>query len=404
VTATVVERYGALSATGVATETVFGTGVTPTVFVPMTGNGLELDPGLFSPKVMFGRRDVNTYPLRGQNKISGSLSAPLFPTQGASLVAGGVGSDATAGNGVTGTAATVPSATTLNGGVAAGAGSITLQSATGYAQNDIIQVDVNGTTTTAECRKITNLVGSVATLDTALGFDHLTAAAVKRVQSPYTHTVVPGAGLKSFTVEKNLGGYESLKFTGAKVNKLGVQMQASNQEVTASWDMMAQAAAVQTTPTAITVVNESPYVFAEGAATLFGTAASQVSSFDLSVENGLKDTYTFNSSHNVQFLTPTTLKVSAKVDLVFTSLDDTDWGYWTKMVNGTEGALSLALTHPAGAGGITFAMPRATIRTYGEAVKMEDVILTTLNFDAFLDFTTMRTFTTTIINSQYLPY
>lgn len=401
---TVVERYGSLSATGIAKETVFGTAVTPTVFVPMTGNGLELDPGLFSPKVMFGHRDVNTFPLYGQNKVAGSLAAPLFPTQGMAMVSGAIGTDAAAGAGVTGTGAT--SATTLNGGVSAGATTVVLTSATGYAQNAYIQIDVNGSgpTTTAEVRKITNLVTTTATLDTALSYSHLTGAAVSVVTAPFVHTIQQATTLPSFTVEKNLGGFESLKFAGAKVNKLGLSVAASNQEIALSLDLMAQSAVVQATPTAITVTNESPYVFAETTATIFGTATTQVSAVDLSIENGLKDTYTFNSSHNLQFLSPVTVKGSAKVDLVFTSLDDTDWGFWTKMVNGTEGALLTTMTHPASAGTVAVNFPRARIRTSTDAVKMEDIILTTLNFDAYFDFTTSRTVSATVTNANYLPY
>lgn len=401
---TVVERYGSLSATGFVKEAVFGTAVTPTVFLPMTGNGLELDPGLFSPKVMFGRRDVNTFPLYGQNKIAGSLSAPLFPTQGMAMICGAIGTDAAAGAGVTGTGAT--SATTLNGATLAGATSIVLQSATGYAQGSYIQVDVNGTgpTTTAEVRKISTLVTTTATLDSALTYAHASGAAVAVVTAPYTHTIAQGVTLPSFTVEKNLGGFESLKFAGARVNKLGLSVSAGNQEATTTLDLMAQSAVVQASPTAITVVNESPYVFAESTATIFGTATTQVSSVDISIENGLKDTYTFNSSHNLQFLSPVTVKASIKVDLVFTSLDDTDWGYWTKMVNGTEGALLATLTHPTSAGTVAINFPRCRIRTSTDAVKMEDIILTTLNFDAYYDFTTSRTVNATVTNANYLPY
>lgn len=403
---TVVERFGSLSATGFAKEgaATYGTAVTPTVFVPMTGNGAELDPGLFSPKVMLGRRDVNTFPLYGQNKIAGSLASPLFPTQGIAMLSGSIGADSPAGAGVTGTGAT--SATTLNGGTSAGASTVVLTSATGYAQGAYIQVDVNTASpvTTAEVRKISTLVTTTATLDSPLLYAHLTGAAISVVTAPFVHTIQQATALPSFTVEKNIGGFESLKFAGARVNKLTLSAAASNQEVSLALDLMAQSAVVQPTPTAITVVNESPYVFAETTATIFGTATTQVSGLDLTVENGLKDTFTFNSSHNLQFLSPVTVKVSAKVDLVFTSLDDTDWGYWTKMVAGTEGALVMTLTHPTAGGTIAVTFPRCRIRTSTDAIKMEDVVLTTLNFDGYFDFATSRSVSATVTNANYLPY
>jgi hypothetical protein len=403
---TVVERYGSLSATGFAKEaaSAFGTPVAATTFVPMTGNSLELDPGLFSPKVMLGQRDVNTFPLYGQYKNAGSVTAPLFPTQGIALLAGAIGADAQAGNGVTGTGSASPN--TLNGAVSAGATTVTLTSATGYTVGAYIQIDVNGSgpTTTAEVRKITVVSTNTLTLDTALVYAHANGAATKVVTAPFTHTITQANTLSSFTVEKDLGGAESLQFAGARIGKFGLQVQASNQEAAVSVDFVAKAAAVLATPTPITVTNESPYVFAEAVATIFSQAVTQVSQVDLTVENGLKETYTFNSSHNLNFLTPVTLKVSGKVDLVFTSLDDATWGYWTQMVGGTEGNLQLALTHPSSAGAVTIAQPRARIRTYGDSIKMDDVIMSSLQFDGYLNFSTLQTITATVANSAWLPY
>lgn len=403
---TVVERYGSLSATGVAKESTFGTAVAATVFVPMTGNGLELDPGLFSPKVMFGQRDVNTFPLYGQYKNAGSLTFPLFPTQGITLLAGAIGADAAAGNGVTGSSPT--NATTLNGTVSAGATTIVLTSATGYSNGNFVQVDVNGTgpTTTAEVRKITNVSTNTLTLDQALTYGHTNGCAISKVVAPYVHTITQSTTLPSFTVEKNIGNFESLQFAGAKINKYDLQMTNGNQEATCTVDLMAKSSAVLVTPTAIAVTNESPFVFAEATVSLFSQSVTQATNAQITIENGLKDTYTLNSSHNLQFLTPVTLKVSGKIDVVFTSFDDATWGYWTLMQgnNPTEGALSLTLTHPSSAGTIVLNLPRARIRSYGDAVKLEDVVMTTLNFDAFLNLTTLQTITATVTNSAYLPY
>lgn len=400
------ERWGSLSATGVAKEAAFGTPVVPTVFIPMTGNGLEVDPGLFSPHVMFGQRDLNTFPLYGQYKLAGSLTQPLFPTQGIILLAGAIGQDAAAGNGVTGTGST--SANTLNGGVSAGATTVTLTSATGYTQNAYIQIDVNasGPTTTAEVRKITNVATNTLTLDTALSYAHLTGAATKVVTAPFTHTITQANTLPSFTVEKNLGGptSQSLQFAGCKINKFGLQVQNGNTEATASVDVMGVAAAVLDTPNTVTVVDEEPWVFAECTATIGGTAVTQTTGVDWSIENGLKDTYTFSGSHGPKFLTPVTLAVSTKVDTVFQSLDDATWGYWTQMVNGTDATLAVALAHPASAGTVTLSMPKNRIRTSTDAVKMDDVIISTLQYDAYLKLSTLQTITATVVNANWLPY
>jgi hypothetical protein len=370
----------------------------------MTGNELQLDVGLFSPKVMFGQRDLNTFPLYGQYKIAGALNAPLFPTNGASLIAGAIGPDAQAGYGVTGTSGS--GSTTLNGGVSAGATTIVVTSAAGFSNNQVIQIDVNNTSTptTAECRKITNISSNTLTLDSALGYAHLTGVAVIGVIAPYTHSIQQANTLSSFTVEKNLGGFESLQFAGSRINKFNISTQNGDTEATFSADLVAKSSAVLVTPTTISITNENPFVFAEATVSLFSQNVLQATDFSMDIENGLVSTYTFNSSHNLQFLTPVTRRVSGKVDVVFTSLDDATWGYYTAMVNGTNGALTFTLAHPSSGGTIVFTLPKVYLKLATDAVKMEGVIMTSLSYEAFLNLSTLQTISATVTDSAYLPF
>lgn len=398
---TVVERWGSLSATGLAEESAFGTAVLPTSFLPMTGNSLELDPGLFSPKVMFGQRDINTFPLYGQFKNAGSLTGPLFPSNAIALLPAAIGPDASAGYGVTGSTPT--STTTISAPITAGATTATLTSPTGYVVGGIVQVDTNvpATPTTAECRKIVSIASNTITVDKPFTYAHASGAAVAVVVAPFTHSIQQANQLTSLTVEKNLGGFESLQFSGARVNKFGLNITNGNQEATVTADLMAKHAGVLSTPSAISIVNEMPYVFAEAAVTLNGQTA-QATTADLSIENGLKDTYVFGS-HELAFLTPLTRTVSLKTDVVFTSLDDATWGYWTQMGNATDFSITLALTHPASGGSVTFTMPKARLKTYTDAVKIDDVIISSLTFDVFLNLATLQTISATVVNSLYLP-
>lgn len=402
-TTTVVERYGSLSATGGAREgaNTFGTPVTPTSFLPMTGNELQLDPGLFSPKVMFGQRDVNTFPLFGQYKNSGGLTGPLFPTNGSLFIPGAIGPDAQAGYGVIGS--TGSGSTTLSAPSSANATTVTVTSAAGFSNNQVIQIDVNNTVTptTAECRKITNIAGSVLTLDSALTYAHASGVAVVGVLAPYTHSIQQANALSSFTVEKNLGSWESLQFAGSRVGKLSVAATATDSEATVSADMVAKSVAVLSTPSAISIVNETPFVFAEATVSLFGNTVLQASSFTMDIDNGLKSTYTMNSTHNLNFLTPVTRHVSGKIDVVFTSLDDAAWGYFNLMVAGTTGTLTLTLAHPASGGSVSFSMPKVLLKKAADAVKFEDVIMTSLEYEVFLNLTTLQTISATIINQTY---
>jgi hypothetical protein len=406
----VAARFGAMSDTGLALEkTGFGAATLPNTFMPMTGNGLNLDPGLFSPKLMFGHRDANSFALYGQYKNAGTIAGPVWPTNAATLIPGAIGPDAQPGYGVTGVAGT--GSTTLSAPSLANATTVTVTLATGFTVGQVVQVDVNvpATPTTAECRKITTIAGSVLTLDSALTYAHASGAAVIGVLSTaeqFTHSIQQAVALSSYTVEKNLGGPvslggESLQFAGARVNKLSINVTATDAEAALSADMVAQSAAVLTTPTGVVVVNEMPYVFAEGTLSMFGQTLAIANGFTMDIDNKLISTYTFNQSHNLEFLTPGMIEVSGKVDLVWQSFDDATWGYFAQMLAAGHGVLTFSLIHPANGGTVTFSCPNVYIKSVTEDPKPEDIVMSSLNYMAFLNLATNNTVSATIINSQY---
>lgn len=475
---TVVERYGSLSATGLATEASFGTVTTPSTFLPMSGNSLELDPGLFWPKVMMGQRDLNIFPVYGQYKNAGSLNGPLFPSNATSLIPASIGTDGSVGYGVTGTfvaptsntlasptiagattvtlvsatgfvagqrviidtgiglqesrkiasvavntltlsdaltyahasgvAAVTSATTTLSAPSVATATSVTVTSAAGIVTGSFVTIDVNSVsgTTTSEVRKVTNVVTNTLTLDAALVYAHASAAVVTLVTGPYSHSIRQANTLPSFTVEKNIGGFESLQFSGSRINKLDIQSSTGNSEATVAVDFRAKHAQVLASPSPIVVTDESPYVFAETNLSLSGQAVIQATTANLTIENGLKDTYTYNGSHDLQFLTPVTRMVSFKTDVVFTSLDDPTWGYWTQLTStpDTNFPVTLTFAHPGVGGTISFTMPKGRLKSYSDAIKMDDIVISTLTIDLGLDLSTLTTIQALIINSRYLAY
>ena len=170
--------------------------------------------------------------------------------------------------------------------------------------------------------------------------------------------------------------------------------------------MIGQSVATLTTPTAITVANEAPFVFAEAAVTIFGQARAEASNVNISVENGLKETYTYSGSHGPSFITPVTLRSNGTIDVVFSSLTDATYGDFNRMVNGTLGALQFSLVHPASAGTITINLPQIALSKYGNDLKAADVVLSTLSYEASRPLTGASQFTVqaTIVNSTYLPY
>lgn len=402
---TITEADGALSATGMAKEAAFGTPLTPTTFLPDTGNTMEVDPGWFSPSLMMGLRDRNVYNLQGEEKHAGAIDGPLFPSNGMAMMVAAIGADNLAGAGITGTVGT--GSTTLSGGVSAGAGSITVASATGFATGNIVQIDVNGSgpTTTAECRKIT-VTGTTFTLDQPLTYAHLTGVAVIGVVAPYTHKIQQANTLPSLTVERNIGGRQSQQWAGCKVNKLDLKAPVSNEPCAVTADMVAQSVAVLDTPSAVSIANETPFVFAEASVSFFGTNRSEAANVTVAIDNMIKETYTYSGQHGPSFLTPTQLHVSGTLDMVWSSLDDATYGDFNRMLNQTTGALTVTLAHPASAGSIIVTMPQIVLVKDPIDLKSDNVVMQALSWEASrpLSGASQYTVQATVINSAYLPY
>jgi hypothetical protein len=297
---TITERFGSLSATGLAKESVFGAPITATTFLPMTGNGMQSDPGWFSPQLMMATRDRQVFNLYGEQTNVGAIEGPLFPSNAVQLLVASIGTDAVAGT-----------------------------------------------------------------------------------VSPYTHTLSQANTLQSLTVEKNIGGFQSLQFAGTRVGKLTVKAPVGNEPVSISADMVAQSVAILSSPTAVSITNELPFVFAEASLTLLTHARADVTNVQLEIDNGLKSTWTYSANHGPSFISPISLKVSGTIDVVWSSLNDSTYGDFTTMQNGTLGALSLAFAHPGGGGfSVTFNCPQVALAKVAPDVKYEDVVMSTLSFEA----------------------
>jgi hypothetical protein len=474
---TFVEKYGSLSATGLAKETTFGTPITPSTFLPMASNTMEEDPGWFSPHLMQGARDYQIYNLYGEAKYQGAITGPIFPSNAIQLLSASIGADAAVGAGVAGTIAT-PTNTTLNGSTTAGATSFTVTSATGFATgqevvidvgglqeirkisnvvsttitvadaltfahstgvtvstgttttlngaltaptttvvvtsavgittNSFIQIDVNSVagSTTSEVRKVTNIVSNTLTIDQAISYNHGNGAQVILVTTPYTHTFSQANTLPSLTVEKNIGGFQSLQFAGCRIGKWDLKAPVGNTAVEMTADLSGQSVAVLNSPTAVTVVNELPYVFAEASLNIYGSARTEASNVAITIDNGLKETYTYSGQHGPSFITPLTVHASGTLDMVFDSLNDATYGDFNRMANGTLGALSFSLVHPTNGGTITVNLPQIALSKFANDLKMEDVVMSSLSYEAtrMLTGSSQYTVQATVVNSAYLPY
>jgi hypothetical protein len=221
----------------------------------------------------------------------------------------------------------------------------------------------------------------------------------------YTHTISQANTLPSLTIEKNLGSFQSIQFAGCRIGKMTLNVPATNEAANVSYDATGQSAAILTTPTTVSVTNESPFVFAEGSLTLFTHARAEVTSASITIDNGLKSTYTFSGNHGPSFITPVTLHVSGSITLTWSSLNDATYGDFSNMVNGTTGALSLSLTHPGATGAsLTITCPQVVLNKMTSDIKMTDVIMSNLTFEATKSLTSGYTVQGVLANSVSTAY
>lgn len=298
--------------------------------------------------------------------------------------------------------------TTLSAPLTAPTTSVPVTSATGIVTGSFVQIDVNSVsgTRTSEVRKVTNVVTNTLTVDSPINFDHVTAAQVILVTTPYAHTIVQSNTLASLTVEKNIGGFQSLQFAGCRVNKWDLKAPVGNTAVEMSLDLMGQSVAVLNSPTGVNVVDEIPYVFAEANLTIYDTLRTEASNVSISVENGLKETYTYSNFHGPSFITPLTVHGSGAIDVVFDSLNDATYGDFNRMADGTLGVLDFTLVHPTNGGTIDIQMPQIALSKYANDLKIDDVVMSTLTYEATRPLSGANQFTVRAIvtNSVYLPY
>jgi hypothetical protein len=220
-----------------------------------------------------------------------------------------------------------------------------------------------------------------------------------------THTISQANVLPSITVEKNIGDFQSLQFAGCRVGKFTLKVPTGNEAATITADVTGQSAAILNSPTAVAVVNEEPFVFAEATATIFGTARTEAYNCEVTIDNGLKVIHTYSGNRGPSFITPVTLHVNGTLDVVFDSLNDTTYGDYTKMIAGTEGALSIALAHPGGGGyGVTITTPQVVFSKYSTDLKISDVVLSSMSFEATKNLSDGYTVQATVLNGVSTSY
>ena len=220
----------------------------------------------------------------------------------------------------------------------------------------------------------------------------------------YTHTVSQAVNVASMTIEKNIGGTQSLQFAGARVGKYDIKAAATDTTADFVCDLTAQSYAILDSPSAISIVNEEPFVFAEYTLVWNGQTLAQSSNFTASIDNGIKATYTMNGFHETQFVTPTILRVSGTFDVVWDSLDDATYGYFSQMEAQVDAALTLSMTHPASGGSIELIMPHVRLTRDVIDPKVAEVVMETISWTAHRYIGTPSTLSAVITNTRSTAY
>jgi hypothetical protein len=220
----------------------------------------------------------------------------------------------------------------------------------------------------------------------------------------YTHTVTQANTLASMTIEKNLGNTQSLQFAGCRPNKYSIKAAATDTTADFTADVVAQSYAILDSPSAVSFVNEEPFVFAEYTLIWNGHTLAQSSNFTIEINNETKPTYTMNGSHETQFVTPTILRVTGTFDVVWDSLDDATYGYFSQMQSQVDAQLSLAMTHPASGGSITLTMPHVRLTRDVIDPKVAEVMMETISWTAHRSFGVASTLSAVIQNTRSTQY
>jgi hypothetical protein len=304
--------------------------------------------------------------------------------------------------------AVTASTTTTTAPSVATATTINVTSAAGITQGTIIQIDTNSVTGgfTSEVRKVTNVASLVLTLDAALVYAHASGAVVTVVVTPFTHIVQDASSLPSFTIEKNVGNFQSLQFAGGRIGKMDVKVPTGNSPADLTADITGRSVQVLTTPTAVSILNENPYVFAEANVVFNNNVRADIRNVNISIDNGLKPVYTYSGNRGPSFITPVTLHVSGSFEAVWSSFNDSTYGDFTQMQQGSLASLNVTLVHATTNNTVTLTINQVVINKFANDIKMEDVILSTMNFEASKPVTGnfLNTITATVADSQYLPF
>ena len=277
-------------------------------FTPGVWESIELpDPAMeIEPRYFLGTESRRNFyaAYKGQQSFSGTLSNfellngyPLrFP----------LGTVATTGTDSGGGGGSVTDGITYKGQY-----EFDVDSGTGYAADDYIQI---GTGTTAEVRKVTAVSTNNIFIDYPVLFEHASGETCNEVIAPYTHTIIeavelPGVswqvknrdssetstndwvrryfggkiGQATLTAEE--GGTLRMSWESAPFINMNHNQYANDSDTDMNKYDSAQLATTVEFPTS------EPYYFSQGSITMFGEEFARITNFTININNNLEPRY-----------------------------------------------------------------------------------------------------------------
>lgn len=203
--------------------------------------------------------------------------------------------------------------TTLDGAASIGDRIITIDSATGFTEDDFCKI---GTNENAECRQIIDITGKDFTLDYALKKDHDDEVVVVECEQVFKHVFTPAQDLKSFLAEVYPGvGSTARQIVGLALRSLTIEAVA-RELVTGSFDLLGRKENIlpNTTPTFSPL---APFVFHQASVEIQEVLNGDIEAFRITYENVLADDHFVLGSRFLPRLEPLGLNVTGELDLAF---------------------------------------------------------------------------------------
>lgn len=222
----------------------------------------------------------------------------------------------------------------------------------------------------------------------------------------YTHTITAGTVLPSLTIEKALGNYQSEQYAGCQVGSLSIASSVSGDPVRLNCEIAAQSAQILDPPSSVPlVIDEDPFVFREGTITVLGGAVgATIQNVELRIDNYTYTAYVYGQLNNPAIITPTSRTVRGSFDVSWLSLNDSTYGWWSKMANMASGTLSVTWAKADGTS-VNFYCPNMVIHDLNDNIDPNNLVGQHLTFDGYYDILNdLPSITATIVNAVAEPY